>query len=79
MSPTEDVRPDHEPIEDELRPGVGTDGSLHGEHHHEHPGVGTDGSLHGEHLHTPEHPGVGTDGSLESHHVHEEGENRSDK
>ena len=42
---------------DEAEPstGVGTDGSLHGEHHRSghsgsgHPGVGTDGSLHSEH------------------------------
>lgn len=82
MSPTDDLRPEHDTVEEdaELRQGVGTDGSLHSEHHRlEHPGVGTDGSLHDEHLHRPDHPGVGTDGSLESHHVHEDDENRSDK
>lgn len=75
MSPTDDDRPE------DLREGVGTDGSLHGEHVHrpDHPGVGTDGSLHEEHVHRPGHPGVGTDGSLESHHIQEEDENRSDK
>lgn len=51
----DEVRPEHETLDEaveaEASPGVGTDGSLHTEHHHRPPtGVGTDGSLHTDHL-----------------------------